>query len=413
MSTATKKQLLAQIADLNDEQIRDALNTMTMNLNANKTTVLRDLQDAIDHLVPATVVKHEDRDKDKNKLNKKKNKSSKKRLRADSDDSEHDEPLPKKAKKSKKKKKRTESSASKSQSTGGSTNSETPIAEKKEPKRKGKPNAQNISRPNDSIIDVANQQAVQKESQKPSVKGNTSNNVPASKVKKNHETASMRCNVSGCHDTNCRHDRRRRVSCTPNKTQAPRGPRRRGPSISQISHRGNGYGIDGVPPSTPKAPAAMVNHTTAPNRGAQHPNFQQRGAAQQGHQERSHQQYNNRQPNPGHPYSHHPHQDRQRWHTQGSDRQQQQPQTPLTPESSRSSSRDRRAIHTHIKFGTPPPMIKTEPGLDDELQILSSPPLPFKQHPVEQNCHPKFPGHSGVRGVEAASASRVSFSVTL
>lgn len=98
MSTATKKSLLARIASLTDEEARNALNTMAMNLTTFKITVIKDLKDALDYTTPATK-----KEEDCSKRNMKKEKGAKdlkKRLRAESNDFEV-KPLPPPTKKEK------------------------------------------------------------------------------------------------------------------------------------------------------------------------------------------------------------------------------------------------------------------------------------------------------------------------
>lgn len=89
MSTIVKKKFLARIAGLTNEETRDALNILTMNLTTGKVTVIKDLEDAIDNSTP---IKEDDESR-KNKV-KAKGKKSKKKLRAEGDDSDNERPSP-------------------------------------------------------------------------------------------------------------------------------------------------------------------------------------------------------------------------------------------------------------------------------------------------------------------------------
>lgn len=94
MSTAKKKTLLERIANMTDGEARDALNTLTMNLNASKKTVVRDLEDALANSTPDRCTAHgttkNKRSDKKGTLKTKKKNRKTKAIGADDDNSDHE-----------------------------------------------------------------------------------------------------------------------------------------------------------------------------------------------------------------------------------------------------------------------------------------------------------------------------------
>lgn len=472
MSTAKKKSLLARIANLTDEEARDALNTMAMNLNTMKITVIKDLEDAIDHTSPAK----EEEDRSKRKVKKERQETKKKgmkRPRAESDDSEV-EPPPSPTHKEKEKK-RPRPLATKPEASHGSSQNrsddEPEIAATKQKRTRGQRSrlATNLDQPDDSPDDCPDEEspapkpkkrAKQAESDASAVdpdqtdsKPSTSTSskkkrkeldVPASlketreerrereereerekkekkenaskkKVSKSTSPPQCACSHEGEAAESGRVKKEKEKKKSKSKTTKPKGapkeasrlhgqletiaytickspskandvhaPGREGASHGQAPHEGVGQTAASRPPHTPSAPpvACTSGNPRASGSGAQQQrpqqSLQQPSSARrlnqgQNHPGQDHHGQNRRQQH-GQSQSVQ-HSSAQRWSQNGSGqkrgsrsveldtpsrpakrpRANQDGQLPLTPESSRPTSR--QSVPRHIKFDDPVPSL--------------------------------------------------------